>query len=203
MRNSLRACAWAVAFTTVICAGPALADGHITTCDRLAAHPEDPDKVVAGVPTADVDLPAAITACEAEVEADPTDMRATYQLARVYFYAGRSAEAVATMEKAAEGGYRQAQFVMGALISNNRPDASDDICDAERWWFESAKNGRLAAQVSYVRHVTKGLFDGCTLHGSVKDMTGFLDNVRANESDYYLRLLVADLTEDLNAYRAR
>ena len=173
-----------------------------TLCDRLAAHPQDPDRIVEGVPTAAVDQLAAIAACEAGLAIDPGNPRLTYQLARVYFYNGRSADAVTTMEKSAAAGYRQAQFVMGALISNNRPDASDDMCDAESWWAKSARAGRLAAQVSYVRHVTKGLFDGCTLHASEDDMTAFLDNVRATGGrDYYLRLLMADLTEDLAAYR--
>ncbi|MEQ9112233.1 MAG: hypothetical protein RLN84_16945 [Rhodospirillaceae bacterium] len=179
----------------------AAAQETVTRCDRLAAHPEDPDRVVAGVATADVDQPAAIAACEADLKADPGNPRLTYQLARVYFYNGRSADAVATMEKAAQAGHRQAQFVMGALITNNRPDASDDVCDAEMWWSKSAKAGRLAAQVSYVRHVTKGLFDACSLNASKDDMTSFLDNVRATGGgDYYLRLLLADLTEDLAAY---
>lgn len=175
-----------------------------TTCDLLAAHPQDPDRIVAGVPTSSVDQIAAIVACEAELIADPGNSRLTYQLARVYFYNGRSADAVATMEKAAAAGYRQAQFVMGALISNNRPDASDDMCDAEFWWAKSAKAGRLAAQVSYVRHVTKGLFDGCALNADEGDMAAFLENVRVTGGrDYYLRLLIADLTEDLRAYRDR
>lgn len=176
----------------------------VTACDRLAAHPEDPDRTVSGVATADVDQPAAIEACEADLSSDPGNPRLTYQLARVYFYNGRSADAVATMEKAADAGYRQAQFVMGALITNNRPDASDDVCDAEMWWAKSAKGGRLAAQVSYVRHVTKGLFDGCTLNASNDEMVSFLDNVRETGGrGYYLRLLLADLTEDLAAYTGR
>lgn len=175
----------------------------ITLCDRLAAHPLDPDRISEGVPTSDVDQPAAIAACEAGLADDPGNPRLTYQLARVYFYNGRSAEAITTMEKSAEAGHRQAQFVMGALISNKRPDASDNICDAEAWWARSAQAGRLAAQVSYVRHVTKGLFDDCELHANVDDMAAFLDNVRAVGGwDYYLRLLMADLTEDLAAYRA-
>ncbi|MEQ8735760.1 MAG: tetratricopeptide repeat protein [Rhodospirillaceae bacterium] len=179
----------------------AMAQETVTTCDRLASHPEDPDRIIAGVATADVDQPAAIAACEADLKADPGNPRLTYQLARVYFYNGRSADAVATMDKAARAGHRQAQFVMGALITNNRPDASDDICDAEMWWSKSAKAGRLAAQVSYVRHVTKGLFDGCALNASKEEMSFFLDNVRATGGgDYYLRLLLADLTEDLAAY---
>lgn len=202
MRSKFSCAIVVVAALAALNLASARADGHITACDRLASHPEDPDKVVPGVPTPAVDQPAAIAACEVVVADDPSDMRATYQLARVLFYAGRSADAVATMQVAAEGGYRQAQFVMGALISNKRPDASEDICDAEHYWYESAKNGRLAAQVSYVRHVTKGYFDACELRASVKDMEAFLDNVRQNDRDYYVRLLLADLTEDLAAYKA-
>ncbi|MBT4740798.1 MAG: hypothetical protein HN793_09400 [Rhodospirillaceae bacterium] len=200
----MRAAFAAVAFSLCCFAGSPseAARATATFCDRLAAHPEDPDRIVDGVPTAAVDQAAAIAACEAGLAADPGNPRLTYQLSRVYFYSGRSADAVSTMEKSAAAGYRQAQFVMGAMISNNRPDASDDICDAESWWAKSAAAGRLAAQVSYVRHVTKGLFNGCTLHVSEDDMSAFLENVRATGGrDYYLRLLMADLTEDLAAYR--
>ncbi len=188
----------------VFCTNTAIAKDDATTCDLLAAHPQDPDRIVDGVPTSVVDQLAAIAACEAGLVAEPGHPRLTYQLARVYFYNGRSADAVKTMEKAAAAGYRQAQFVMGALISNNRPDASGDMCDAEFWWAKSAMAGRLAAQVSYVRHVTKGLFDACALHADEDDMASFLENVRATGGgDYYLRLLVSDLTEDLRAYRDR
>lgn len=173
----------------------------ITACDRLAAHPEDPDRIVEGVPTSAVDQDAAIAACQADLKADPENARLTYQLARVYFYNGRTADAVATMEQAAQGGHRQAQFVMGALISNKRPDTSGDMCEAEMWWAKSAKAGRLAAQVSYVRHTTKGMFKGCAAHATTADMAAFLDNVRTNGGNgYYLRLLIADLTEDLTVY---
>lgn len=198
MRNSLLAILAAV--VAVALSGAASAQ-TVTACDRLAAHPEDPDRVTGGVATSDVDQPAAIAACEADLAADPGNARLTYQLARVFFYNGRTADAVATMEKSAQAGHRQAQFVMGALISNNRPDTSGDMCEAEMWWAKSAKAGRLAAQVSYVRHTTKGLFDGCDPHATIEDMTGFLDNVRENGGNgYYLRLLVADLAEDLSVY---
>lgn len=199
MRNSF--CA---VFAAVVVLGlsSGVAAQTVTACDRLAAHPEDPDRVSEGVPTSAVDQALAITACEADHEANPDNARITYQLARVYFYNGRTADAVATMEKAAEGGHRQAQFVMGALISNKRPDTSGDMCDAELWWAQSAKAGRLAAQVSYVRHTTKGLFDDCTRNATVEEMDVFLDNVReTGGGDYYLRLLLTDLKEDLAAYR--
>jgi TPR repeat protein len=197
----------------LLCMAVALGGGLLTTtaaaqpaptaCDRLAAHPEDPDRIVPGVPTSAVDQLAAIAACEADLETDPGNARLRYQLARVYFYNGRTADAARTMERAAEGGHRQAQFVMGALISNGRPDASDDICDAEQWWERSAQAGRVAAQISYVRHVTKGLFDGCDLHASVADMESFLDRAAEQDRNYYVRLLIADLREDLADYTSK
>ena len=123
MQNRLKLTAFSLAACGLVLGGIApiavSAQETITSCDRLAAHPEDPDRVIAGVATADVDQPAAIAACEADLKADPGNPRLTYQLARVYFYNGRSADAVATMEKAAQAGHRQAQFVMGALITNN------------------------------------------------------------------------------------
>jgi hypothetical protein len=203
--SALRRCAKAALIVcSVFSTNTVVAQDGATTCDYLAAHPEDPDRIVAGVPTSLVDQFSAIAACEAALIADPGNSRLTYQLARVYFYNGRSADAVSAMEAASASGYRQAQFVMGALISNNRPEASDDMCDAEFWWAKSAKAGRRAAQVSYVRHLTKGLFDGCTFHTNEDDMEAFLQNVRsAGGGGYYLRLLIADLTEDLRAYRDR
>ena len=178
------------------------AQGTVTACDRLAAHPLDPDRITTGVPTADVDQDAAIMACEQGLEGDPDNTRLTYQLARVYFYNGRTKDAVLTMTRAADAGYRQAQFVLGALIANNCPDAPEDICEAERWWALSAKAGRDVARVSYVRHVTKGLFDGCRLHATVDDMDSFLVKAREGAGNYYLRLLLTDLTEDLSVYKA-
>ena len=70
----------------------------------------------------------------------------------------------------------------------------------EDLWFKSALQGRLAAQISYVRHVTKGLFDGCTIQATGPQLTGFIADAQARVEDYYQRLLVADLTEDVAAY---
>lgn len=203
MQSKLTHLRIAVAVVVGFLATTAAAQPAPTDCDRLAAHPEDPDRIVPGVPTSAVDQAAAIAACETDLDADPGNARLRYQLARVYFYNGRTADAARTMERAAEGGHRQAQFVMGALISNGRPDASDNICDAEKWWEKSAQAGRVAAQISYVRHVTKGLFAGCELHASAEDMLSFLDRAAEQDRDYYVRLLVADLREDLAGYTSK
>ena len=74
-------------------AAAALAVAPVTECDRLAAHPSDPDRVAPGVAQPDVDLAKAIPACQAAVKAYPDSGRLNYQLARSLGYAGRGREA--------------------------------------------------------------------------------------------------------------
>ena len=59
-------------------ATPAKADTVITECDRLAAHPEDPQKVTPGINQKDIDYPKAIAACEQALVVNPNDPRARY-----------------------------------------------------------------------------------------------------------------------------
>lgn len=169
----------------------------VTDCDRLAANPEDPDRLAPAVPREQADLPKAITACEAELARNPGNARARYQLARVLFYSNETSRAVEEMRKAADANYRQAQFVYGLLIDNKRPDAPTDICIAERYWLKSARAGRQAARVSYVRHVVKDKFAACTLGASPGELKQFLDAAAAESDNYYQRLLIEDLNEQL------
>lgn len=172
-----------------------------TECDRLASNPEDPDRVAPGVERADVDLPRAIAVCEAESAADAGALRARYQLARVLFYAGETERAAREMKATADRGYRQAQFVYGLLISNRRSGAPADICITESYWLQSARNGRQAARVSYVRHFLNGRFDGCRVQAGADEMKRFLDEAAAAAGNYYEGLLIEDLAARLGAVR--
>lgn len=137
------------------------ADTAPTDCDRLAAHPEDPDRVAPPVETSDLAFDRAIAACQADVSRDPDNGRLRYQLGRLLFYANQNEAAVAEVRGAADLGYRQAQFVFGALINNRRPYAPTDPCLIERYWRKSAVAGRQAARISYVRHTVRGKFANC------------------------------------------
>ena len=106
------------------------------------------------------------------------------------------------MRAAADAGNRQAQFVYGALISNRRENAPADMCLVEQYWLKSARAGRQAARVSYVRHVLRGRFEGCRIQASRDEMTRLLDEARAQAKDYYERLLIEDLTAQLAASQA-
>ena len=145
-------------------------DYPATPCDQLAANPEDEDVIAPPVPRTRVDLPQAIAACEAEVALHPDNARARYQLSRVLAYAGQSERGTAEMKRAADEGYRQAQFVYGLLIDRHRPDAPANPCLVEDYWLRSARAGRQAARVSYVRHVLNGKFDACRIQAAPAEL---------------------------------
>jgi hypothetical protein len=168
-----------------------------TECDVLAANPEDPDRRAPAVPRDRMDLPKAIAACEAQVARDPKDVRARYQLARSLVYAGQNERGVAQMKQAADVGDRQAQFVYGLLISRARPGAPRDICLAEPYWLQSARNGRQAARVSYVHHVLRGRFERCRIQASTDEMRALLAAARQDAENYYETLLIDDLEQEL------
>src|SRR5687767_1859311 len=96
----------AVLVFSVLVGSSAIAATTITECDRLAASPEDPDRVGPGVEREDVDLQAAIKACEKERALQPSQLRIRYQLARVLFYAGQNERGVREMRETADAGYR-------------------------------------------------------------------------------------------------
>ncbi len=76
------------------------------------------------------------------------------------------------------------------------------MCLVEQYWLKSARAGRQAARVSYVRHVLRGRFEGCRIQASRDEMTRLLDAARAQAKDYYERLLIEDLTAQLAASQA-
>lgn len=188
---------WTAAALLVVATAAAARDYPATLCDRLAANPEDQDVIAPPVPRAKIDLPKAIAACEAEIALHPDNVRARYQLSRVLAYDGQSERGNAEMKRAADEGYRQAQFVYGLLIDRHRPGAPANPCVVEDYWLRSARAGRQAARISYVRHVLNGRFDACRIQATPVEMKGFLDAAVADSGDYYDRLLLQDLAARL------
>lgn len=180
-----------------------LVRAEVTECDRLAANPPDPDRVAEGVPRAEVDIDAAIAACRDALAVEPGNARLAYQLGRVSFYAGDSASALKYIDEAADRGYRQAEFVMGALIDNRRQGMPSEVCRVEDYWYRSASKGHVHARVAYVRHVTKGLFETCEIQATPEQLSDLVDVAASGSEEYFLRILVTDLKEDVAAYQQR
>jgi len=184
-------------------ASPAAAQ-TVTECDRLASHPEDPDKVAPGVPEGRVDLPRAIAACTAAVAADTENPRLNYQLARVLGYSGRGDEAAPHRAAAVAGDYRQALFVVGYIHLFGLNKAEKDVCKAGELVRRSAIKGRLAGQVAFPHWSLQGRFAGCPVKQDWAEMLGFLEAAKAQTGgEFHKGLLVETLTDQVKARLAR
>ncbi len=171
----------------------------VTQCDRLASHGEDPFRVAPGQARATMDLPAAITACESAVAAEPSNPRLRYQLGRVYGYSGQGEKSVQHREAAIAADYPQALFVVGYLHLLGLNKARKDVCRAGELIRRSAIYGRLAGQVGFPRYAAQGLFDECPVPKDATEMLQFLDAAAEQASGYYQSMLVETLREDVMA----
>lgn len=178
---------------------PARFSQSVTECDRLASHPDDPDRVSTGISQSNVDLVQAVPACLAAVTADPGNPRLNYLYGRVLGYSGRGAEAIPYRKAAVDGDYPQALFVIGYITLYGFNQQPKDACEAGRLLRRSALYGRQAGQLGFPRYVLEGRFAECT---DVRiDKSELLDFVAAARkqfgSDYYKGLLADSLEEDL------
>lgn len=174
-------------------------DRAVTECDRLAAHPSDPEKVAPGVERADMDFDQAIPACLAAVEADPGNPRLNYQLARAYGYSGRHAEGDGYRVKALEAGYPQSLFVVGYIRITGWDGAPAEPCYGGELVRRSALAGRMAGLVGFPHYALTGVFEDCEAYPVVDaaEMRGFLKTAKAMGPDYYQGLLIEQLERGL------
>ncbi len=167
----------------------------VTDCDRLAAHPSDPEKVTEGVSQAAMDKPAAIEACLRAVADDPDNPRLNYQLARAYGYSGRHEEGDPYRDKAVAKGYPQSLFVVGYIRLEGWDGRAKDPCYGGALIRRSALAGRYAGLVGFPHYVMTGRFDGCETYPVIdeSEITRFLTTAEERAGDYYQRLLVEQL----------
>lgn len=166
-----------------------------TDCDRLAGHPNDPERVGEGVERPDIDLDAAIDACAKAVGDDPDNPRLNYQLARVYGYSDRHEEGDPYRNKALAAGYPQSLFVVGYIRLEGWDGRGKDACYGGALIRRSALAGRYAGLVGFPHYALDGQFDDCAAYPIVDrtEMKGFLDAAETRGGDFYQRLLVANL----------
>jgi tetratricopeptide (TPR) repeat protein len=172
----------------------------ITGCDRLAAHPDDPNKVSPGFEKPDIDLPAAIAACELAVKRDPQNPRLRYQLGRVYGYSGQGEKAGEHREAAVAADYPQALYVIGLLYMTGQNKAPKDPCRAALLVHRSALFGRFAGLVSYPMWVTQGRFSGCPTPQDPKQMRAFLEQAATQTRDFYQQSLIEVVQRNLTSW---
>ncbi|MCC5861078.1 MAG: sel1 repeat family protein [Gammaproteobacteria bacterium] len=171
-----------------------------TACDLLAAHPSDPDRIVAGVSASVVreDLDTAIEACRRAVADDPEASRLVYYLGRVLFYSGNFLEGMEYVDQAAAMGHRQSQFVSALIHFDGVPDALPaDACRAMGLWADAAGRGHYAASLAVARHSLAGAFGDCEGAPSAAQMHGWIEQQRGRDEaqDYYHGLVIGLLLD--------
>ena len=174
-------------------------DRSLTDCDRLAAHPDDPEAVAPGVTSGGMDKAAAIAACRQAVAADPDNPRLRYQLGRSYGYSGLHEEALPHREAALRAGYPQSLFVMGYIRTTGWDGAEPDPCYGGELILRSARAGRFAGLVGFPHYAVLGTFDDCGAHPrySAADLRELLDRAVGRTSDFYKLALIAQLRRAL------
>ncbi|MCC5869428.1 MAG: hypothetical protein JJU27_13050 [Gammaproteobacteria bacterium] len=197
---------FAAAVCLVMSAMPAQADERVvpTACDLLAAHPSDPDKIVEGLSQAKImpNIDATIDACRRDVEAHGDVPRLVYYLGRVLFYAGEFQEGIGYVNRAADMGHRQSQFVSAFVYFDGVPGAIPaDACRALGLWQDAAARGHYAASLTVARHALAGRFAACEDVPSKADMHGWVAAAAEADQagDFYHGLLNGLLLELLQS----
>ncbi|MCC5861147.1 MAG: hypothetical protein JJT93_04460 [Gammaproteobacteria bacterium] len=172
----------------------------LTACDELAAHPLDPFKVAEGRSQGDVDLDAAIPACEAAVVADPHNPRLNYQLARVYGYSGQGRKAFPHRARAVAADYPQALFVVGYLHLFGLNEQPLDRCRGGELIRRSALYGRSAGLIGFPRYALQGHFAACDWSVDAAELLDFLAYAASRYGrDFYRGMLIEVLAEQVEA----
>ncbi len=167
-----------------------------TECDRLASHGDDPYHVAPGLEKPQMDLPRAVEACKAAVQADPRNPRLNYLLGRTLGYSDRGAEGLANRQVAVDADYPQALFVVGYITLLGMNQQPQNTCRGGELIRRSALQNRLAGQLGFPQYVLAGKFKDCPgLRQDPGEMLGFIKAARAQiKGDYYQGLL-ADMLE--------
>lgn len=194
MFGTTRAALAAVALAGTLLPAPLLSAAP-TRCDRMAAHPSDPDRRATGLARTDIDLPAAEAACREAVSTDPRSARAHYQLGRVLFYQDKVEESLKHLEIAAGIGYPQAIFVLGYVLLDGK--TSRDECRAARLWLQSAGLDHPWSGYYLVQSALDRRFEKCGLDLTRADLERHLalagDNVSVTESAGRIEALIERL----------
>lgn len=171
----------------------------VTECDRLAAHPDDPEAVAPGVGQKEMDKPAAIEACSSAVADDPDNPRLHYQLGRAYGYSGRHEEADTHRRYALSAGYPQSLFVMGYIRYSGWDGRETDVCYGGELIRRAGESGRFAGLVAFPHYALSGAFDNCESYPKWNNavLRDYLDKAAGMADGYYEELLVESLMQRL------
>ena len=119
----------------------------LEACDRLAAHPEDPNRLSAGVPETGMAVGIAVQTCAQARALNPESLPTRFNYGRALYAAQRDPEAMVEWIAAAEAGYLPALTLVGdALVAGRAvPGESADFASALHYYEQAAALGHQPA----------------------------------------------------------
>lgn len=114
-------------------------------CDRLAADPDDIEKVATGVVLHEMQASAALRACQAAIAEHPDAMRFQFQHARALEALGQYDKAQNLYRSLEEHDYAQAMFRLGVNYEFGFGSAAMDLNEAIHWYGRAAEMGNFKA----------------------------------------------------------
>jgi TPR repeat protein len=135
------------AFPAASSSPPDETPGPMQACDRLAAHPDDPDKSGDGISFDLIQADKAIQACRLAVRAFPDIPRLSFQLGRALYKKQRSQKAFQAYLTAANAGYPMACSMVGAMYADGVGVRKNET-EAIKWLKEAASDANSDALFS-------------------------------------------------------
>ena len=89
-----------------------------TDCNKYAASPLDPERMMDGIPPEKINPHLAIPACESAVRKYPNSARLIYQLGRAYTKNNDFSSALVQYRKAADQEYAAAKINLGLMYGS-------------------------------------------------------------------------------------
>lgn len=166
-------------------------------CDRMASYSADHQTVAPPVAHAQIDVPAAIAACRAAIEAEPGNPRMHYELARLLGYAGDEDGAHHERLTAAAAGYPSAIYIVGHLMATDKNNPNP--CGGAQLVRRSAEAGSFAGQVGLASFQLDGTFAGCPAEADKPTLLALLAQAKGDAKNYFETLLTRSLIREVEA----
>jgi hypothetical protein len=144
---------------------------QVTDCDRLAAMPSDTQKLAVGVRQAELNVAAARAACHKALTAHPDDGRILYQLSRTYSAGGDAATGFHYLQKSAEAGYAQGQFVLATTLIR---EGDAQICGGGAYLVRAARQRHFPSKIALAMDWLNGPLKACGLDVTDSEITQML-----------------------------
>lgn len=163
-----------------------------TQCDRLASSRYVRQRLAAPVAREDIDVPAAIAQCEADLARLPGDPRIHFHLGRLYSYAGNAGKALYHRREAAKAGNHNAIFLLAYLDYTSAAD--DNVrCRAAAEMKRAADLGNYSAQLTFAAFYLDARLPGCADLATDKEVASYVAAAKPAADGFFENLLATHL----------